>query len=96
MNFNLYLDRESAEQLDRLAHKTRRPRNALIREAVRTWLYNRAAAWPKEVVDFAAEPSLVPFEAHRATLGAEPPDPFAPAALARTTPRRRSRRASGT
>jgi hypothetical protein len=42
--------------------------------------------WPKEVLDFGAEPSIVPFEAHRAELPPEPDDP-----LARPQPLRRPR-----
>ncbi len=76
MNFNLYLDDDSASRLSQLARKTGTPRNALVRQAVRTWLDRNAAAWPKEVLEFEAEPSLVPFEAHRAELAPASDDPF--------------------
>jgi hypothetical protein len=86
VNFNLYLDRDCADRLDRIARQTGTSRNALVREAVRTWLDRQASMWPKEVLDFGAEPSIVPFEAHRAELPPEPDDP-----LARPQPLRRPR-----
>jgi hypothetical protein len=76
VNFNLYLDRTCAVRLERVARRTGRPRNALVREAVRTWLDRNAAAWPKEVLAFSGDPSLIPFEAHRDELAAVADDPF--------------------
>jgi hypothetical protein len=76
VNFNLYLDDDSADRLNQLARKTGTPRNALVRQAVRTWLDRNAAVWPQEVLEFEAEPSLVPFEAHRAELVPARDDPF--------------------
>jgi len=95
VNFNVYLDRDSADRLNRLARKTGTPRNALVRQAVRTWLDQNAAAWPKEVLEFGAEPSLVPFEAHRAELAPASDDPFGssprPGPSRRRGPRRKGR-----
>jgi hypothetical protein len=91
MNFNIYLDRDSAERLDRLAHKRRTPRNALVREAVRVLIDRSTAAWPKEVLEFKGEPSLAPFESHRVELASDRDDPFEPPAQPRRRLRHRSR-----
>jgi hypothetical protein len=88
VNFNLYLDRASAARLDRVARQTRRPRNALVREAVRVWLDRSGAAWPEEVLKFESDPSLTPFESHRAEFGSASDDPFAPAPRQRRGRRR--------
>ena len=92
MNFNLYLDDDSAERLNQLARKSGTPRNALVRQAVRTWLDRNAAVWPKEVLEFEAEPSLVPFEAHRAELAPASDDPFGSSQRLRPSRRRGPRR----
>ena len=76
MNFNLYLDRDSAARIGRAARRTGTPRNALVREAVRLWLDRQADAWPREVLEFAGDPSFVPFEAHRSELSPAQGDPF--------------------
>jgi hypothetical protein len=93
MNFNLYLDRESAERLDRLVKKTHTPRNALVRRAVGAWLDGQTPSWPKEVLEFRGEPSVVPFESHRKDLGLPSADPLAPPRRERSLGRgRRSKR----
>lgn len=76
MNFNVYLDDDSAARLDRIAKTTRKPRNALIRQAVQAWLAGQGRRWPKEVLEFTGDPSLDPFEAHRAELLAPAEDPL--------------------
>jgi len=91
MNFNVYLDRTSASQLDRIARKTSKPRNALIRQAVRMWLDRNAETWPTEVLEFDSEPSLLPFEAHRGDLAPVLDDPFETATRPTGSPRRRAR-----
>ncbi len=93
MNFNVYLDEQSAERLDRLARKTQVARNALIRKAVHALLEHEAMAWPREVLEFPGDPSIVPFEAHRAELVGAGEDPFSstPRATASSRARRKQR-----
>jgi hypothetical protein len=91
VNFNLYLDDDSARRLDRLAKTVRKPRNALIREAVQAWLAEQSRRWPKEVLEFSGDPSLEPFEAHRAVLLAPTDDPFQMEAPRRAVGKRRRR-----
>lgn len=91
VNFNVYLDDDSAKRLDRIAESTRKPRNALIREAVQAWLAEQGRRWPKEVLEFPGDPSLEPFEMHRAELSALVGDPFQTEAPRRKTGKRRRR-----
>lgn len=76
MKFNLCLDDATALRLDRLAKQTGTPRNALVRKAVEAWIDQQSLRWPKQVLDFPGDPSLVPFEAHRNELRAADDDPL--------------------
>jgi hypothetical protein len=91
VNFNVYLDDDSAKRLDRIAESTRKPRNALIREAVQVWLREQGRRWPREVLEFPGDPSLDPFEMHRAELLAPADDPFQTDAPRRAVGKRRRR-----
>jgi hypothetical protein len=90
VNFNVYLDDESAARLDRLARRSRTARNALIRKAVHAWLEGEASSWPKIVLEYRGDPSIAPFEARRAELLAPADDPFAPRAPRRAARKPRS------
>ena len=69
MNFNLYLDDKTGEQLNRAAERSGQSRNALIRQAVLEWLARgRQPQWPAAVMDFEGLPDLPPFEASRSKL----------------------------
>lgn len=77
MNFNVYLDDATARRLTALAKRRRTTRNAIIRDAVKDWLeMSGAKRWPAQILSFEGLPDLVPFEKHRADLGAAPVDPF--------------------
>ena len=77
MNFNIYIDRQTGERLDRLARKKRKSRNALIREALTQLVENGAQAqWPPEVAAFEGVAQMRPFEAGRSRLRAPRRDPF--------------------
>ena len=91
MNLNVYLDDDSAKRLDRIAKTTGKPRNALIRQAVQAWLAEQGRRWPKEVLEFAGDPSLDPFEWHRAELSAPADDPLAAEPDRRAVAKRRRR-----
>lgn len=77
MNFNVYIDEETAKRLGALARRRRKPRNALVREALEALLDQpQAAQWPAELIDFAGLPSFAAFESHRDKLRAVDDDPF--------------------
>ncbi|MBI3937301.1 MAG: CopG family transcriptional regulator [Betaproteobacteria bacterium] len=78
MNFNVYIDKQTGERLERLARTRRTSRNALIREALVHLLERGAKAkWPPEVLAFQGIPGVRPFEAARRRLGAPRKDPLA-------------------
>lgn len=78
MHFNVYIDDETGQQLNRTAEQTGETRNALIRKAVSAWLQRQGPAqWPDTVLDFEGMPDMVPFEATREQLKAPPADPLA-------------------
>ena len=66
MNFSIHLDDRLAAALKREAARSKRPRNALVTEAIRQWLdKQRRSTWPDELRDFEAFTDLEPFESHR-------------------------------
>jgi predicted transcriptional regulator len=78
MNFNIYLDDETGEQLNHAAEKSGESRNALIRRAVREWLKRDGMVqWPDEVLKFKGIADMTPFESSRAKLKAPAADPLA-------------------
>jgi hypothetical protein len=78
MNFNVYIDKQTGDRLERLARARRTSRNALIREALAHLLERGAKAeWPSEVLGFQGIPKTTPFENARRKLGAPRRDPFA-------------------
>ena len=51
MNFNIYLDDETGQQLNEAAKKAGESRNALVRQAVSAWLKSRGKPqWPAETM----------------------------------------------
>lgn len=78
MNFNVYIDKQTGERLERLARTRRTSRNALVREALAHLLERGAkAGWPPEVLGFRGIPAARPFEAARRRLRAPRKDPLA-------------------
>lgn len=78
MHFNVYIDDETGQQLNRAAEQAGETRNALIRKAVSAWLQRQAPAqWPETVLDFAGMSEIPPFEASRDQLKAPADDPLA-------------------
>jgi hypothetical protein len=78
MNFNVYIDKETGDRLERLAKTRRTSRNALVREALALLLERGAkVGWPPEVLDFQGIPAARPFEAARRKLHAPRKDPLA-------------------
>ena len=78
MNFNIYLDDETGEQLSHAAEQAGQTRNALIRQAVSEWLNRHdKPQWPDEVLAFKGMADMPLFEASRDRLKPPPADPLA-------------------
>lgn len=77
MNFNIYLDDGTGEQLNRAAEETGESRNALIRRAVGEWLDRHGASqWPDEVMNFNGASGIARFEDSRRKLRPPVADPM--------------------
>lgn len=78
MNFNIYLDDETGQQLNEAAKKAGESRNALVRQAVSAWLKDRGKPqWPAEVLAFQGMADIAPFESGRSRLKPPVADPLA-------------------
>ena len=78
MNFNIYLDDETGQQLNHVAEQAGETRNALIRRAVSEWLKRHGKAnWPDEVLAFKGMADMPLFEASRGRLKPPVADPLA-------------------
>ena len=78
MNFNIYLDDETGQQLNKVAKKAGESRNALVRQAVSEWLKRRGKPqWPEEVLGFKGMADMSLFEASRDHLRPPVADPLA-------------------
>lgn len=78
VNFNIYLDDETVEQLNLEAKKAGETRNALVRQAVSEWLKHRGRPqWPSEVLAFQGLADAEPFESGRDQLLPPLTDPLA-------------------
>jgi hypothetical protein len=79
MNFNLYLDDETARELDRTAKTLGETRSGLIRKALREWLDKKALGnpgWPRLILEWQGAPETPPFELYRDELLAPREDAF--------------------
>ncbi len=77
MNFNLYLDDKTAEELDRTARTLGETRSGLIRKAVREWLDKKtlgSPGWPSLILEWQGVPDAPRFEAYRDELLSPPED----------------------
>lgn len=80
VNFNLYLDDQTAKDLDLTAEALGESRSGLIRKAVREWLDKKSLGnpgWPRSVLELNEAADIAPFESHRDELAAPPEDPLA-------------------
>ena len=78
MNFNIYLDDETGQQLNKVAEKAGESRNALVRQALSEWLNRHdQPQWPGAVMAFKGLPDMVPFESSRDELKPPIADPLA-------------------
>ena len=78
MNFNIYLDDETCQQLNQVAKQAGESRNALVRQAVSEWLSRHGKPqWPDEVLAFKGLADMPLFEASRDRLKPPTVDPLA-------------------
>jgi len=78
MNFNIYLDDLTGQQLNHATEQAGESRNALIRQAVREWLNRHGKTeWPDEVLAFKGMADMPLFEASRDKLKPPAADPLA-------------------
>ena len=78
VNFNIYLDDETGQLLNKVAKKSGKSRNALVRQAVREWLKRQGKSqWPEEVLAFKGMADMPLFEASRDRLRPPVADPLA-------------------
>jgi hypothetical protein len=78
MNFNIYLDDETGQRLNRAAQEAGESRNAVIRQAVAEWLARHTLPqWPDTVLDFQGLPETPTFESTRDQLKPPAVDPLA-------------------
>ena len=78
MNFNIYLDDVTGQQLNQVAKQAGESRNALVRQAVDAWLKQHSKPqWPDEVLDFKGMSDMPPLEIFRASLKLPADDPLA-------------------
>ena len=78
MNFNIYLDDKTGQQLNQLAKQAGESRNALVRQAVSAWLNRHGKPqWPDEVLAFKGLAGMPRFESTRSRLKPPVADPLA-------------------
>lgn len=71
MNFNLYLDDQTAKELDQAAKKLGETRSGLIRKALREWLDKNtfgSPGWPSLILEWRVVADMPPFESYRGEL----------------------------
>jgi len=76
MNFNIYLDDETARQLQQETQNSHLSRNAIIREAINSWLNSKHKQWPEEILNYQGEKDFPAFESYREELTDIKGDPF--------------------
>jgi hypothetical protein len=71
VNLNLYLDDQTARELERTAKELGQTRGELIRKAAREWLDKKALGspgWPPLILEWQGVPDMPAFESHRGEL----------------------------
>ena len=77
MNFNIYLDDKTAQQLQKVTEASNESRNAIIRKAIKFWLdHCDKKSWSDEIMDFQGVDDFPRFEENRDELIAAKDDPF--------------------
>ncbi len=75
MNFNIYLEDELGKQLEKIVNSTGKPRNTLVREAIKTLIQEYTTTqWSEKIKDFNGIKEGITFESYRSEL-VPPSDP---------------------
>lgn len=78
MNVNVYFEDSLAQQLGQYAKNLHKPRNTIIREAVKEWIaHHKIKKWPKSILNFKGCPDFPAFESTRKELLSSEEDPLA-------------------
>jgi post-segregation antitoxin (ccd killing protein) len=76
MNLTVYVDKEIAEKVKKLARSRNCSRSAIVNEALREWLKsNSSQRWPKRFFDFEALSEVPDFKSFRRYLKPPKEDP---------------------
>lgn len=77
MNINIYIEDTVGRELSLRAKQVGKPRNAIIREAIKEWVKTHGSTqWPRSVLNYAGTPDAVAFESHRNELTPPTEDPL--------------------
>lgn len=77
MNFNVYLDDDTAKRLQEATEVSNESRNAIIRKAITFWLsYSNKNKWPDNILVFQGVEEFPAFENNRNDLILPKEDPF--------------------
>ncbi len=69
MNFNVYIEDKLGKKLQQVCQVTGKKRNAVIREALESWLsQQQLLTWSKLIDNFEGDKKIVPFESYRSEL----------------------------
>ena len=79
MNFNVYINKKTGEQITKIAKSLHRSCNSIINEALEDWLSKHTKAkWPKNFFDFSPIENVPDFKSLRDDLKENfPEDPLA-------------------
>lgn len=77
MNINIYIEDSLAKELNISSKKTGKPRNAIVREAIKEWIkHHQKKSWPETVLKFKGVPDIPSFESTRDELSPPSEDPL--------------------
>lgn len=77
MHFNIYIDDQTGQKLNKFAKELGKNRNSLIREAIEAWITHHVSPqWPKDILRFEGEKNFPPFEKYRKQLKEPKEDPL--------------------
>ncbi len=77
MNVNIYLEDALAKSLNQYIKESGQTRNAVIREAIKEWIYNhQIKKWPASILNYKGVKGWPSFESHRKDLLPPKEDPL--------------------
>ena len=66
MHFNVYLDEQLAQNLEKFCHDTDKKRNTVVQEALQFYLdQQKNGHWPPEILSFKGVKDFPAFESYR-------------------------------